>query len=56
MPGGLSDSGLVHLPLGKLYEYPILVPETTQVFLAMDDCNRGVASGALKINNLGKGG
>ena len=52
---GLSDSGLVHLPLGKLYDYPILVPETTQVFLAMDDCNRGVASGTLKINNLGKG-
>ena len=25
------------------------------VFLAMDDCNRGVASGTLKINNLGKG-
>jgi hypothetical protein len=38
-----------------LYDYPILVPETTMVFLAMDDCNRGVASGALKINNLGKG-
>ena len=52
---GLSDSGLVHMPLGKLYEYPILVPETTQVFLAMDDCNRGVATGTLKINNLGKG-
>ena len=52
---GLSDSGLVHLPLGKLYDYPILMPETTQVFLAMDDCNRGVASGTLKINNLGKG-
>src|SRR5450756_1772655 len=52
---GLSDSGLVHMPLGKLYDYPILVPETTMVFLAMDDCNRGVASGALKINNLGKG-
>src|ERR1019366_7502236 len=40
---GLSDSGLIHLP------------ETTQVFLAMDDCNRGMASGTLKINNLGKG-
>jgi DNA-binding beta-propeller fold protein YncE len=52
---GLSDSGLVHLPLGHLYEYPIIMPETTQVFLAMDDCNRGVASGTLKINNLGKG-
>ena len=42
---GLSDSGLVHLPLGHLYDYPIIMPETTQVFLAMDDCNRGVASG-----------
>jgi DNA-binding beta-propeller fold protein YncE len=52
---GLSDSGIVHLPLGHLYDYPILVPQTTQVFLAMDDCNRGVASGALQINNLGKG-
>jgi hypothetical protein len=52
---GLSDSGLVHLPLGRLYDYPILAPETTQVFLAMDECNRGVASGTLKINNLGKG-
>jgi DNA-binding beta-propeller fold protein YncE len=52
---GLSDSGLVHLPIGHLYDYPILVPETTQVFLAMDDCNRGVASGSLQINNLGKG-
>ncbi|HXB73138.1 MAG TPA: hypothetical protein VNY05_33180 [Candidatus Acidoferrales bacterium] len=52
---GLSDSGLLDLPLAHLYDYPILAPETTQVFLAMDDCNRGVASGTLKINNLGKG-
>jgi YVTN family beta-propeller protein len=52
---GLSDSGLVHLPLAHLYDYPILAPETTQVVLAMDDCNRGVATGVLKINNLGKG-
>jgi hypothetical protein len=46
---------MIHLPLGNLYQYPILMPETTQVFLAMDDCNRGVASGTLKINNLGAG-
>lgn len=52
---GLSDSGVIHLPLGRLFEYPIIAPETTQVFLANDDCNRGIASGALKINNLGKG-
>ena len=52
---GLSDSGMIHMPLGQLYNYPILMPETTQVFLAMDDCNRGLASSSLQINNLGKG-
>jgi DNA-binding beta-propeller fold protein YncE len=52
---GASDSGLVHLPLGQLYTYPIIAPETTQVFLANDDCNRGIATGVLKVNNLGKG-
>jgi DNA-binding beta-propeller fold protein YncE len=52
---GLSDSGVLHLPLGRLFEYPILQPETTTVFLANDDCNRGIATGTLHINNLGKG-
>src|ERR1035438_9332355 len=37
---GLSDSGMVHLPLGNLYQYPILMPETSMVFLAMDDWYR----------------
>ena len=32
---GLSDSGMIHLPLGNLYQYPILMPETTQVFLSL---------------------
>jgi YVTN family beta-propeller protein len=52
---GMSESGLVHMPLGKLYDYPILQPETTTVFLAMDECHRGLATAALKVNNLGKG-
>jgi DNA-binding beta-propeller fold protein YncE len=52
---GLSDSGIMHLPLGRLFEYPIIAPETTQVFLATDDCNRGISTGLLKVNNLGKG-
>src|SRR5215468_1382283 len=47
----LSDSGMMHLPFGHLYDYPIIDPETTTVFLAQDECNRGVASGTLKINN-----
>ncbi len=52
---GLSESGLIYLPMSTLYDYPILQPETTQIFLAQDECNRGIASGTLKVNNLGKG-
>ena len=52
---GLSESGLIYLPLSTLYDYPILQPETTTVFLAVDECNRGVATATVKVNNLGKG-
>ena len=52
---GMSESGLLYLPFGNLYDYPILMPETTTVFLAMDECNRGIAQGTLRINNMGKG-
>ena len=52
---GLSDSGVLHLPLGSLYTYPIIAPATTDVFLASDNCNRGIASGTLQINNAGQG-
>ncbi|MBS1873115.1 MAG: hypothetical protein JSU00_07860 [Acidobacteria bacterium] len=52
---GMSESGLIHLPLSKLYDYPILMPETTNVYLAMDDCNRGAAKTTLKIKNIGGG-
>ena len=51
----ISESGLLYLPVGALYDYPILQPETTQVFLAVDNCNKGVAKAAVKIANLGKG-
>lgn len=52
---GMSESGMIFLPLDTLYDYPILQPETTQVFLAVDECNRGVARAAIRVNNLGKG-
>ena len=52
---GMSESGMLHLPLGHLYDYPILQTESSVVFLAMDDCHRGIASSTLKVNNLGKG-
>jgi len=51
----LSESGLIHLPLGRLYDYPILMPDATQVFLAVDECNKGVAKAVVHVNNLGKG-
>ena len=51
----LSVSGMIYLPLQNLYDYPILQPETTQVFLSLDPCSRGIATGTLKMNNLGKG-
>ena len=50
-----SQSGILHLPLGKLYTYPILMPEQNVVFLAQDDCNAGVVQSKLKINNIGGG-
>jgi YVTN family beta-propeller protein len=52
---GMSESGMLRLPLGHLYDYPILQTESNVVFLAMDDCHRGVATSTLKVNNLGKG-
>ena len=52
---GLSESGLLHLPLGTLYDNPIIMPETTSVFLAQDNCNRGLAQASVKINNIGNG-
>jgi YVTN family beta-propeller protein len=51
----LSSSGMIHLPLGNLYNYPILMPQSTTVFLAQDNCNPGVAQGVLNINNAGSG-
>lgn len=51
----LSQSGMIYLPLSTLYDYPIIQPDTTQVFLSSNPCNRGLATGSLKVNNLGKG-
>lgn len=52
---GLSESGLIYLPLSTLYNYPIVMPDATTVFLANDNCNRGVATASVNINNLGQG-
>jgi len=50
-----SESGLIHIPIGRLFEYPIIMPETTQVMLALDSCNRALATAQVRVNNLGKG-
>ncbi|MDQ2946797.1 MAG: hypothetical protein M3Y27_12765, partial [Acidobacteriota bacterium] len=52
---GLSESGVVSLPLATLFDQPILMPERTTVFLAQDQCNPGIAKTSLKINNIGNG-
>ena len=52
---GMSESGLVYVPLSTMYDYPIIMPESTNVFLAQDDCNKGTASAKIKINNIGNG-
>ncbi|MFN7921200.1 MAG: hypothetical protein U0Q16_13960 [Bryobacteraceae bacterium] len=50
-----SESGIVVIPIAKMFEYPIIMPETTQVFLANDNCNKAVAKAAVRVNNLGAG-
>lgn len=51
----ISASGVTHLPLSTLYTYPILMPDTTEVFLSQNDCAQGVIQQQVKINNLGGG-
>jgi hypothetical protein len=51
----LSSSGATHLPLSTLFDQPILMPESTTVFLRQDDCNPGLATVTLHINNIGGG-
>ncbi len=50
-----SESGLIRIPVGRLFDFPIIMPETTQVFLSVDQCNKSIARAALKISNLGSG-
>jgi YVTN family beta-propeller protein len=51
----LSASGVLYLPLGNLYKYPILMPSTTQIFLSQNPCNPGLAQGTVQVSNLGTG-
>lgn len=51
----LSSSGATHLPFSTLYNYPILMPDSTTVFLRQDPCNPGIGQATLNINNIGGG-
>ncbi len=50
-----SESGLIHVPIGRMFEFPILEPDTNTVFLSVDDCNKGIAKASVRINNIGGG-
>ena len=52
---GASESGVLHLPIGQLYSYPIIQPSSSVVFLAVDDCHRGISNANVQVSNLGKG-
>lgn len=51
----LSETGVLMLPVGKLYDFPILMPETTAVRLSINPCDRGLVTADVKILNAGKG-
>ena len=51
----LSASGLIYLPLSKLYTYPILSASTSQVFLSQNPCNPGLVQGSVQMTNIGGG-
>ena len=50
-----SESGLVVLPISKLFEQPIIMPDTVNVFMSADPCNKGIARAAVRVNNIGAG-
>lgn len=50
-----SESGLISFQMDTLYQNPILQPDTTQVFIALDDCNKGLSKAQVKVSNLGAG-
>jgi YVTN family beta-propeller protein len=51
----LSESGFLTIPVGSIFDYPLIEPDTTQVFMASDPCNKGIARASVKISNIGKG-
>lgn len=51
----LSESGFLTIPVGSIFEYPLIEPEATQVFMASDPCNKGIARASLKVSNIGAG-
>ncbi len=51
----LSESGFLTIPVGSIFDYPLIEPETTQVFMASDPCNKGIARASVKMSNIGAG-
>ena len=51
----VSESGLIYLPVSTLYDFPILQVDRTHIFLAQDDCNKGISRTTAQVTNLGRG-
>lgn len=53
----LSESGFLIIPIGRLRESPLTMPESTALLLANDQCGitSTIRSGTIAINNAGAG-
>ncbi len=50
-----STSGLLVIPVGQLSNLPVLDVSATNVVLAVDMCNRTVATASIQVRNVGGG-
>ncbi len=51
----ISESGVLMVPVGQMFDQPILQPESTVVRLSANPCDRGLVHADVKIFNAGKG-
>ncbi len=51
----ISESGVLMLPVGRVFDHPIVMPETTAVLLSANACDRGLVTKDVRILNAGRG-
>ena len=52
---GTSTSGITAIPIGQLSNFPVIDVSTTNVILAVDPCNRTIATATVQVRNIGGG-